>query len=124
VQPPSTARQLREKARSSAPIPSKPTQNPRPKHHKKSVTSPRRIRVIRALRLLDRARGRREYCVGVGAYQSDSADDKHKNDRQHHGIFRDVLPAKTVHGHQDTPELREQIRSMLQDEDAATAEAA
>jgi len=35
-----------------------------------------------------------------------------------------VLHAKTVHGHQDTPELREQIRSMLQDEDAVTAEAA
>jgi len=34
-----------------------------------------------------------------------------------------VLHAKTVHGHQDTPELREEIRSMLQD-DAATAEAA
>jgi len=29
-----------------------------------------------------------------------------------------------VHGHQDTPELRDKIRSMLQDEDAATAEAA
>ncbi|HEV7221020.1 MAG: DUF1059 domain-containing protein [Terriglobales bacterium] len=35
-----------------------------------------------------------------------------------------VLHAKTVHGHQDTPELREQIRSMLQDEKAAKAEAA
>ena len=35
-----------------------------------------------------------------------------------------VLHAKTVRGHQDTPELREQIRSMLQDEDAVTAEAA
>ena len=35
-----------------------------------------------------------------------------------------VLHAKTVHGHQDTPELREQIRSMFQDEDAVTAEAA
>ena len=35
-----------------------------------------------------------------------------------------VLHAKTVHGHQDTPELREQIRSMPQDEDAVTAEAA
>jgi len=35
-----------------------------------------------------------------------------------------VLHAKTVHGHEDTPELREQIRFMLQDEDAATAEAA
>ncbi len=34
-----------------------------------------------------------------------------------------VLHASTVHGHQDTPELREQIRSMLQDEHAA-AEAA
>jgi len=35
-----------------------------------------------------------------------------------------VLHAKTVHGHQDTPELRDKIRSMLQDEDAVTAEAA
>jgi hypothetical protein len=35
-----------------------------------------------------------------------------------------VLHATSVHGHQDTPELREQIRSMLQDEGAATAEAA
>ncbi len=32
-----------------------------------------------------------------------------------------VLHAGTVHGHQDTPGLREQIRSMLQDENAATA---
>src|SRR5438132_12763913 len=35
-----------------------------------------------------------------------------------------VLHATTVHGHQDTPELRYKIRSMLQDQDAATAEAA
>ncbi len=35
-----------------------------------------------------------------------------------------VLHATTVHGHQDTPELREQIRSMLEDEGAVTAEAA
>jgi len=34
-----------------------------------------------------------------------------------------VQHAVAVHEHQDTPELREQIRSMLQDEDA-TAEAA
>jgi Protein of unknown function (DUF1059) len=34
-----------------------------------------------------------------------------------------VLHATTVHGHQDTPALREQIRSMLQDDDA-TAETA
>jgi hypothetical protein len=34
-----------------------------------------------------------------------------------------VLHATTVHGHQDTPELREQLRSMLEDESAA-AEAA
>jgi predicted small metal-binding protein len=32
-----------------------------------------------------------------------------------------VPHATTVHGHQDTPELREQIRSMLQDENAAAA---
>ena len=35
-----------------------------------------------------------------------------------------VLHASTVHGHQDTPELRQQIRSLLQDETATTAEAA
>jgi Protein of unknown function (DUF1059) len=35
-----------------------------------------------------------------------------------------VLHAKTVHGHQDTSELREQIRSMLQDEDADATAAA
>jgi hypothetical protein len=37
-----------------------------------------------------------------------------------------VLHAGTVHGHADTPELREQIRSMLQDEaeSGATSEAA
>ena len=32
-----------------------------------------------------------------------------------------VQHATTVHGHQDTPELREQIRSLLQDENAAAA---
>jgi len=35
-----------------------------------------------------------------------------------------VLHATTVHGHQDTPELREQLRSMLQGESATAAEAA
>jgi hypothetical protein len=35
-----------------------------------------------------------------------------------------VLHATSVHGHQDTPELREQLRSMLEDEDATAAEAA
>ncbi len=35
-----------------------------------------------------------------------------------------VLHASTVHGHQDTPELRQQIRSLLQHETATTAEAA
>jgi uncharacterized protein DUF1059 len=35
-----------------------------------------------------------------------------------------VLHAKTVHGHLETPELREQIRSMLQDEDADSTAAA
>jgi hypothetical protein len=29
-----------------------------------------------------------------------------------------VLHASTVHGHQDTPELRQQIRSLLEDEKA------
>jgi phosphodiesterase/alkaline phosphatase D-like protein len=42
-----------------------------------------------------------------------------------HGDVLDltVLHAKTVHGCEDSPELRDQIRSMLQDEDA-TSEAA
>jgi uncharacterized protein DUF1059 len=31
-----------------------------------------------------------------------------------------VLHASTVHGHADSPELREQIRSMLQDDGAAS----
>jgi hypothetical protein len=36
-----------------------------------------------------------------------------------------VLHATTVHGHADSPELRQQIRSMLEDEGAAaTSEAA
>ena len=35
-----------------------------------------------------------------------------------------VMHARTVHGHQDTTELREQIRSMLQDEDADASAAA
>ncbi|PYX74689.1 MAG: DUF1059 domain-containing protein [Acidobacteria bacterium] len=32
-----------------------------------------------------------------------------------------VLHATTVHGHENTPELREQIRSLLQDEITAAA---
>jgi predicted small metal-binding protein len=32
-----------------------------------------------------------------------------------------VLHASTVHGHENTPELREQIRSMLKDEPEAQA---
>ena len=35
-----------------------------------------------------------------------------------------VLHAGTVHGHADSAELREQIRSMLQDEAGAASEAA
>ena len=35
-----------------------------------------------------------------------------------------VLHASTVHGHADSAELREQVRSMLQDEDAAASAAA
>jgi hypothetical protein len=35
-----------------------------------------------------------------------------------------VLHASTVHGHQNTPELREQIRSMLKDEPEAKASTA
>jgi hypothetical protein len=35
-----------------------------------------------------------------------------------------VLHATTVHGHSDSPELREQIRSMLEDDGAASSEAA
>jgi len=39
-------------------------------------------------------------------------------------ISLSVLHAGTVHGHADSPELREQIRSMLQDEAGAASEAA
>jgi hypothetical protein len=35
-----------------------------------------------------------------------------------------VLHATTVHGHADSPELREQIRSMLENEAAGVSEAA
>jgi hypothetical protein len=35
-----------------------------------------------------------------------------------------VMHATTRHGHADTPELREQIRSMLQDESTPTTQAA
>ena len=35
-----------------------------------------------------------------------------------------VLHATTVHGHADSPELRQQIRSMLEDDAAASSEAA
>ena len=35
-----------------------------------------------------------------------------------------VLHAATVHGHADSPDLRQQIRSMLEDEAAASGEAA
>jgi hypothetical protein len=35
-----------------------------------------------------------------------------------------VLHATSVHGHQDTAELRDKIRSMLQDEDATEETAA
>jgi hypothetical protein len=34
-----------------------------------------------------------------------------------------VLHASAVHGHKDTPEFREQLRSMLQDESAGSAAA-
>ena len=34
-----------------------------------------------------------------------------------------VLHASTVNGHQDTPEFRQQLRSMLQDESAGSAAA-
>ena len=35
-----------------------------------------------------------------------------------------VLHAVTTHGHRDTPELREQIRSLLKDEEGTKAQAA
>jgi hypothetical protein len=35
-----------------------------------------------------------------------------------------VLHASTVHGHSDSPQLREQIRSMLEDEGAGSSAAA
>jgi hypothetical protein len=34
-----------------------------------------------------------------------------------------VLHARSVHGHQDTPEFRQQLRSMLQDESASSVAA-
>ena len=34
-----------------------------------------------------------------------------------------VLHAGSVHGHQDTPEFRQQLRSMLQDESASSVAA-
>ena len=34
-----------------------------------------------------------------------------------------VLHASSVHGHKDTPEFRQQLRSMLQDETATSAAA-
>jgi uncharacterized protein DUF1059 len=34
-----------------------------------------------------------------------------------------VLHASSVHGHKDTPEFRQQLRSMLQDESAGSAAA-
>jgi hypothetical protein len=34
-----------------------------------------------------------------------------------------ALHASAVHGHKDTPEFRQQLRSMLQDESATTAAA-
>ncbi|HYE64159.1 MAG TPA: DUF1059 domain-containing protein [Pyrinomonadaceae bacterium] len=45
------------------------------------------------------------------------------------GTEDEVLDAATqhavsAHGHEDTPELREQIRSMLKDEDQASASSA
>jgi uncharacterized protein DUF1059 len=35
-----------------------------------------------------------------------------------------VLHATNVHGHENTPELREQIRGLLQDDESAAVEAA
>lgn len=41
--------------------------------------------------LLDRARSRREYCVGVGTDQTDRTDDNDENHRQHNRILGDIL---------------------------------
>src|SRR2546423_2732901 len=41
--------------------------------------------------LLDRARGRREYCVGVGTDQADRTNDNNEDHRQHNRILGDIL---------------------------------
>ncbi len=43
---------------------------------------------------------------------------------EEHVLDLAVLHATTVHGHADSPELREQIRSMLEDDATASSEAA
>src|SRR6266567_8741931 len=55
--------------------------------------------------LLDRACGRREYCVGVGTDQADCTNDNDEDHRQHNRILGDILgfvlkqyvPEKTNH---------------------------
>jgi hypothetical protein len=42
--------------------------------------------------LLDRASDRRKYVVGVGTDQPDRTHYDHQNNRQHHGIFGNILP--------------------------------
>ena len=44
------------------------------------------------LRLLNRATHLRKHRTGIRANQSHHAGDDHKDDRQHDGVFRDVLP--------------------------------
>src|SRR2546427_7975642 len=41
--------------------------------------------------LLDRARSRREYCVGVGTDQTDRTNDNNEDHRQHNRILGDIL---------------------------------
>ena len=41
--------------------------------------------------LLDRARGRREYCVGVGTDQADRTNDNNEDHCQHNRILGDIL---------------------------------
>jgi hypothetical protein len=46
----------------------------------------------RCSHLLDRASDRRKYVVGVGTDQPDRTHHDHQNNRQHHGIFGNILP--------------------------------
>jgi hypothetical protein len=44
-----------------------------------------------AVFLLDRTGNRREHIIGVGPDQSNCSNDDDQDDRQHYGIFGDIL---------------------------------